>query len=75
MTRQGAAMNFDNHTPTEKMIILALQLHDTMSIADLMALTGTKTRKYMMRTLRTLILCGLIEQTQGDDPTYRLVAQ
>lgn len=68
-------MNYDNLTPTEKMIILSLQLHTIMTLAALMTVTGTKTRKYMMRTLRTLVLCGLIERTPDEDPTFRLVTR
>jgi hypothetical protein len=67
-------MNYDNLTPTEKMILLALQLHPEMTIDALMALTGTETRKYMARTLRTLILCSKIERVENSGSvTYRMV--
>lgn len=66
-------MNLENLTPTEKLILLSLQLHSSMTLDELMGVTGTGTRKYMLRTLRTLILCGRIESIDNS-LTYRLVA-
>jgi hypothetical protein len=69
-------MNFANLTPTEKMILLSLQIRPEMTLDDLMAITGTGTRKYMFRTLRTLVLCGKVERTDNSsnlNPTFKLV--
>jgi hypothetical protein len=67
-------VNLGNPTPTERLILLTLQLSQPLTAQDLRALTQTKSPYGFRSALRTLILAGVVVQ-DGDDAataTYSL---
>jgi hypothetical protein len=62
-------------TPTERLIHFSLTVNPGQTSLELQASTGTKTHKYLLRSLRTMILAGVVERhdSEGGDYTYTVV--
>jgi hypothetical protein len=60
-----------NFTPSERLIKLSLALVPGQTLAQLQQSIAAKTREYLVRTLRTLEMAGLIRSDAGLDGNCR----
>ena len=54
-------------TKAERLILLLLKYHTTMTLEELQLATGTSSRNYIYRSLRTLVFAGLLTAVDSKD--------